>query len=215
MGVGAGAGVGVVPGEGTGAGAGCGADAGSGFGVGRGAGCGAGVGRTGVTGAVAGGWASGRLDGWGMEICGSPRLPAGRTLFGLDTPVWNVLPAAWDAPDEALLLDRLSPDEPSLDVVPVDVVPVDVVPVDVVSLDVVPVDEPSSDAVDPACVESPVVCALSSAFCSASRSCWVGGALMTGLRVVGWGRLVAEATQVARPAPMSMAPAPLKTRTRP
>ena len=160
-----------------------------------------------------------------MEICGSPRLPAGRTLFGLDTPVWNVLPAAWDAPDEALLLDRLSPDEPSLDVVPVDVVPVDVVPVDVVSLDVVsldvvsldvvPVDEPSSDAVDPACVESPVVCALSSAFCSASRSCWVGGALMTGLRVVGWGRLVAEATQVARPAPISMAPAPLKTRTRP
>ncbi len=135
-----------------------------------------------------------------MEICGSPRLPAGRTLFGLDTPVWNVLPAAWDAPDEALLLDRLSPDEPSLDVVPVDVVPVD---------------EPSSDAVEPACVESPVVCALSSAFCSASRSCWVGGALMTGLRVVGWGRLVAEATQVARPAPMSMAPAPLKTRTRP
>ncbi len=140
-----------------------------------------------------------------MEICGSPRLPAGRTLFGLDTPVWNVLPAAWDAPDEALLLDRLSPDEPSLDVVPVDVV----------SLDVVPVDEPSSDAVDPVCVESPVVCVLSSAFCSASRSCWVGGALMTGLRVVGCGRLVAEATQVARPAPMSMAPAPLKTRTRP
>jgi len=54
-----------------------------------------------------------------------------------------------------------------------------------------------------------------SACCSSSFCCCVGGALMTGRRVVGCGREVAEATQVARPAARSMAPAPLKTKTRP
>ena len=70
-----------------------------------------------------------------------------------------------------------------------------------------------------ASLPEPVLVVVSSAGavlrCCASFSCCVGGALMTGLRVVGCGRLVAEATQVARPAPISMAPAPLKTRTRP